>query len=270
MPNSDDNIELSFVVVMPRIMIDSRQREVGVKASRSLSRNRRHIFVLVLFGAFGFLGTAIWLTLQKGLMPAPAHSVTPETDSARTTPPADAKAEKPNVEPPPLAPPPNREPAPVRPITVTDADLDYIVARNLLIPVAGVTAGQLHDTFNQARSEGRQHDAIDIVASQGTPVLATTDGLVIKLFLSDRGGLTLYELDPSGRYVYYYAHLMRYADSIAAGKPLRRGDVIAYVGDTGNASAGNYHLHFAISKIASPRQWSGGDAINPYPLLVHK
>jgi murein DD-endopeptidase MepM/ murein hydrolase activator NlpD len=154
--------------------------------------------------------------------------------------------------------------------TVTDADLDYIAARNLLIPVASVTASQLHDTFNQARSEGRQHDAIDIVAPQGTPVLAATDGVVIKLFQSDRGGVTLYELDPSGRYVYYYAHLMGYAEGVADGRQLRRGDVIAYVGDTGNAGAGKFHLHFAISKVTSPHQWSGGDPINPYPLLVRK
>jgi murein DD-endopeptidase MepM/ murein hydrolase activator NlpD len=161
-------------------------------------------------------------------------------------------------------------PAPGPTTTVTDVDLDYLAARNLLIPVANVTASQLHDTFNQARSEGRRHDAIDILAPEGTPVLAATDGVVIKLFQSDRGGKTLYELDPSGRYVYYYAHLMRYDGGIAEGKQLRRGDVIAYVGDTGNAGAENYHLHFAISKLTSPRQWSGGDPINPYPLLVRK
>jgi murein DD-endopeptidase MepM/ murein hydrolase activator NlpD len=136
--------------------------------------------------------------------------------------------------------------------------------------VSGVPASRLRDTFTQARSEGRQHDAIDIMAPQGTPVLATTDGLVLKLFQSDRGGITLYELDPSSRYVYYYAHLMRYADGITEGKQLRRGDVIAYVGDTGNAGAGNFHLHFAISKPTSPRKWSGGDPINPYPFLVRQ
>jgi murein DD-endopeptidase MepM/ murein hydrolase activator NlpD len=144
------------------------------------------------------------------------------------------------------------------------------MARNLLIPVSGVPASRLRDTFTQARSEGRQHDAIDIMAPQGTPVVATTDGVVLKLFQSDRGGVTLYELDPSGRYVYYYAHLMRYADDITEGKQLRRGDVIAYVGDTGNAGAGNFHLHFAISKLTSPRKWSGGDPINPYPFLARQ
>ncbi len=108
------------------------------------------------------------------------------------------------------------------------------------------------------------------MAPQSTPVLATTDGLVLKLFQSDRGGVTLYELDPSGRYVYYYAHLMHYADGMTEGKQLRRGDVIAYVGDTGNAGAGNFHLHFAISKITSPHKWSSGDPINPYPFLVRQ
>jgi peptidoglycan LD-endopeptidase LytH len=174
------------------------------------------------------------------------------------------------VEPLPAAPPPDESPAPELTTTVTDADLDYIAARNLLIPVANMTARQLRDTFSQARSEGREHGAIDIMAPQWTPVLATTDGVVIKLFHSDRGGVTLYELDPSGRYVYYYAHLMRYAEGIAEGKQLRRGDVIGYVGDTGNAGAGQYHLHFGISKLTSPRQWSGGVPINPFPLLVGK
>jgi peptidoglycan LD-endopeptidase LytH len=226
--------------------------------------------VLVLFCACVFLGAADLLKLQTGPMLAPSDLGTPKTDSARTKWPAHAKAEKPKVEPLPVVPSADTAPAPGPTTTVTDVDLDYLAARNLLIPVANVTASQLHDTFNQARSEGRRHDAIDILAPEGTPVLAATDGVVIKLFQSDRGGKTLYELDPSGRYVYYYAHLMRYDGGIAEGKQLRRGDVIAYVGDTGNAGAGNYHLHFAISKLTSPRQWSGGDPINPYPLLVRK
>jgi murein DD-endopeptidase MepM/ murein hydrolase activator NlpD len=152
--------------------------------------------------------------------------------------------------------------------TITDADLNYLATRNLLIPVAGVTPKQLHDTFSESRSEGRQHQALDIPAPQGTVVLATTDGSVIKLFQSEKGGITLYELDPSGRYVYYYAHLMRYADGIEEKKQLRRGEVIGFVGDSGNAGAGNYHLHFAISKVTSPAKWSGGEAINPFPFLT--
>ena len=152
--------------------------------------------------------------------------------------------------------------------SITDEDLGYLASRDLLIPLAGKAASDLHDNFDQGRSEGRQHNALDMMAPQGTPVLATADGTVRKLFTSDKGGITLYELDTSGRYVYYYAHLMGYADGIVEGKQMRRGDVIAYVGDTGNAGVGNYHLHFAISKVSSSRQWSGGDPINPYPLLV--
>jgi len=152
--------------------------------------------------------------------------------------------------------------------TVTDTDLNYLSAQHLLIPVAGVTPKQLRDSFNESRSEGREHQALDIAAPQGTAVLATTDGSVIKLFQSDKGGITLYELDPSGRYVYYYAHLMRYADGIEEKKQLRRGEVIGYVGDTGNAGAGNYHLHFAILKVTSPGKWSGGEAINPFSFLA--
>lgn len=241
-----------------------------MKGSGGPSLARRRTFVLALFCACVFFGAAVLFKLQIGPMPPPSDPGAPKTDSGRTQPPGHAKAGQPKVEPLLVAPPPDNAPAPEPPTSVTEADLSYIGARNLLIPVANVTAGQLRDTFNQARSEGRRHDAIDIMASQGTPVLATTDGVVTKLFQSDRGGITLYELDPSGRYVYYYAHLMRYADGVVEGKELRRGSVIAYVGDTGNAGAGNYHLHFAISKITSAHQWSGGDPINPYPLLVRE
>jgi murein DD-endopeptidase MepM/ murein hydrolase activator NlpD len=226
--------------------------------------------VLVLFCACVFLGAAVLLELRTGPLPARSDPGKQKTTSARTPPRANAKAREPKAEPLLVAPAPNMTPAPQPTTTVTADDLNYLAAKNLLIPAANVTSGQLQDTFNQARSEGRRHDAIDIMAPQGTPVLATTDGAVIRLFQSDKGGVTLYELDSSGRYVYYYAHLMRYAEGIAEGKQLSRGEVIAYVGDTGNAGAGNYHLHFAISKLTSPRKWSGGDPINPYPLLVHK
>lgn len=153
---------------------------------------------------------------------------------------------------------------------VNEADSTALRARGLLIPVAGIGAGQLRDSFYDGRSEGRTHEALDIMAAGGTPVLAAADGKIVRLFRSDRGGITLYELDSSGLYVYYYAHLQRYADDISEGKTLTRGEVIAYVGDTGNAGAGNYHLHFAISKPAAPGKWNGGTPINPYPILTGK
>lgn len=202
---------------------------------------------------------------------AEVESGKPKTESVPKTLPVPKGTDEPKGTPLPLMPPPpGFSPEPPRPGAITDDDLDYLARRHLLIPVSGVTASQLRDTFNEGRSEGRAHFAIDIMAPAATPVVATADGTVIRLFQSDKGGITLYELDPSGQYVYYYAHLMRYADGIVEGQHLRRGDLIGYVGDTGNAGVGNYHLHFAVSKVASPRNWSGGDPINPYPFLVGK
>lgn len=155
------------------------------------------------------------------------------------------------------------------PLAVNEADLAYLRTKNLLIPVEDVTPGQLRDTFFSERSEGRIHQALDIMAAQGTPVLASADGRV-RLFTSDRGGNMIYVADPSGLYVYYYGHLQRYADGLFEGKQVTRGEVIGYVGDTGNAGAGNFHLHFGIAKVTTPGKWSGGEPINPYPLLTTK
>jgi len=153
---------------------------------------------------------------------------------------------------------------------ITEADANTLNVKKLLLPVAGVAPSQLHDSYYDSRSEGRIHQALDIMAPHDTPVLATEDGTIVKLHQSARGGTMLYESDPSGLFVYYYGHLSRYADGIAEGKPVKRGEVIAYVGDTGNAGPGNYHLHFGISRLTSPGKWSGGEPINPYPLLTDK
>ena len=138
---------------------------------------------------------------------------------------------------------------------------------DLLLPVQGVTNAQLLDTFTDARSEGRSHDAIDIMAPAGTPVLAVADGHVEKLFDSKQGGLTLYQFDPQGTRAYYYAHLQGYAAGIVEKKALKRGELIGYVGSTGNADPAAPHLHFAIFVLGPEKQWWKGEAINPYPLL---
>jgi murein DD-endopeptidase MepM/ murein hydrolase activator NlpD len=143
----------------------------------------------------------------------------------------------------------------------------YVGKLNLIIPVAGVRPEQLLDTFADARSEGRVHDAIDIPAPAGTPVVAAADGEIIKLFQSERGGTTIYQLSPDKKLVFYYAHLQGYADGLVPGKLVRQGEVIGYVGDTGNAGTGNYHLHFSISVVADPKRYWEGTNINPYPLL---
>lgn len=138
----------------------------------------------------------------------------------------------------------------------------------LTIPVQGVNTAQLRDTFSEARSEGRVHEALDIMAPRGTPVLAVADGTVEKLFTSVPGGLTIYQFEPSGRYAYYYAHLDRYADGLQEKQEIRRGEVIGYVGSTGNADPSAPHLHFAIFELGPERQWWKGTAINPYPVLT--
>ena len=134
----------------------------------------------------------------------------------------------------------------------------------LLIPVTGVKSGDLVDTFSQARGAGRTHDAIDIMAPRGTPVVAANDGHVVKLFTSKPGGLTVYEFDPQDKVVYYYAHLDRYAPGLVEGQLLRRGDPIGFVGSTGDASANAPHLHFEIQLLGSEKQWWHATSINPY------
>ncbi len=139
------------------------------------------------------------------------------------------------------------------------------VNQRLLIPVAGVRASQLSDTFNQARGSDRRHEALDILAPKGTYVLAVADGKVAKLFTSKPGGLTIYQFDTGEKFAYYYAHLDRYAAGIEEGVLLKRGDLIGYVGATGNAATP--HLHFAIFELGPKKQWWKGSPINPFALL---
>lgn len=148
--------------------------------------------------------------------------------------------------------------APVAPATVP---------AKLLVPVQGVKSDQLTDTFHQPRGEQRQHEALDIMAPTGTPVLAAADGKVVKLFQSKPGGLTVYQFDPGEQYAYYYAHLDRYADNIKEGMDVKRGDVVGYVGATGNADPNAPHLHFAVVALTPEKQWWKGTPLNPFPLM---
>jgi murein DD-endopeptidase MepM/ murein hydrolase activator NlpD len=145
---------------------------------------------------------------------------------------------------------------------------ELLASRRLAVPVEGVPRSRLRDTFNARRGKGRTHEAIDIMAPWGTPVLAADDGKVAKITSNRGGGLALYQVDGSGRFVYYYAHLAGYADGLQEGQQVRRGDVIAYVGATGNASKDAPHLHFAVLLLARERRWWGGEALNPYHALA--
>ncbi|HVF47315.1 MAG TPA: M23 family metallopeptidase [Pyrinomonadaceae bacterium] len=139
--------------------------------------------------------------------------------------------------------------------------------REIIIPVEGVKPEDLVDSFSDARFNGRLHDAIDIPAPAGTPVLAAVDGEIIKFFDSKAGGITIYQLSVDRKQVYYYAHLQRRADNLSEGKAVKQGTIIGYVGDTGNAGAGNSHLHFSIATVADPKRYWEGVYLNPFPLL---
>ncbi len=142
----------------------------------------------------------------------------------------------------------------------------------LAVPVAGFTPGQLVDTFTQARAGGaRVHDAIDIMAPAGTPVVAAAPGVVEKLFFSrGGGGIAAYVRSDDGRWCYYYAHLQDYAPGLNEGQRVERGQLIGRVGSTGNASPAGPHLHFAIARMQPGEKWYQGQPVNPYPLLAGK
>lgn len=195
----------------------------------------RRIAMLLLVMVIGYVGWVITLNLpgQGGSAPA-----APEAQQA-------AVAAKPATA------------APAR-----------VMPGGLVIPVAGVRADQLSDTFDDARGEGRVHDAIDIMAPRGTPVLAAAAGTVEKLFDSKLGGRTVYIRRTGGQWVDYYAHLDAYADGLAEGQRIAQGQTIATVGSTGDASPEAPHLHYAVNAMAPGEGWWQGEAVNPYPLLV--
>ncbi|KRB82782.1 peptidase M23 [Sphingomonas sp. Root710] len=148
--------------------------------------------------------------------------------------------------------------------------IEIVRSGPLVIPVTGVAASQLADTFDDARGEGRVHDAIDIMAPRGTPVIAAATGTVEKLFDSKLGGKTIYIRRDGGQWVDYYAHLDTYSPGLAEGQKVPQGHMIGTVGSTGDASPEAPHLHYAINAMAPGERWYQGKAINPYPLLTQK
>ena len=224
--------------------------------------------LLIAAAAFAALAALVWyLSTAYWSQPATPLSAPRAVETVPTPAPAAAPSPQPTPDAPPspeASPPPTPSSQSQSPAPGARAD-----AGRLVIPVAGVRPEQLQDTFRDARSEGRSHDAIDIIAPRGTPVLAAADGRVVKLFQSARGGVTLYQLGTDERTVYYYAHLDRYADGIGEGHFARRGETIGYVGDTGNATPGNYHLHFQVYTVTDPKKFWDGENLNPYDLLRH-
>lgn len=142
-----------------------------------------------------------------------------------------------------------------------------VLQRELAIPVSGVTTSGLYDTFGELRGGTRQHEALDILAPRGTPVLSAAKGRVLKLFDSKAGGLMVYAADSSEKFILMYGHLDAYAPGLAEGQPLKRGQQVGVVGTTGNAPPGTPHLHFAIARSDDVKQWWKGSPVNPFPLL---
>lgn len=165
---------------------------------------------------------------------------------------------------PPAAPPPLPEETPRAPAAPPANLPEDLGQRDLVVPVQGIQPGELQNTFDDSRSAGRVHEAIDIMAPRNTPVVAVESGRIAKLFTSDLGGLTIYQFDPTETYSYYYAHLERYAPGIQEGVQVARGQVIGYVGTSGNAGPDNPHLHFAVFKLDEKKSWWEGEPVNPF------
>jgi len=191
----------------------------------------------------------------------PAPSVTPATSAL--------KPASPGLPVPSLPPPP---PVASGTSAMTDTELGVATALELQqlravldVPVQGMPRTALRDNYSEARA-GHTHEALDIMAPLGTPVLSATDGKVTKLHESKAGGHMVYAADATDRFILMYAHLDRYADGVTAGMPLRKGQLIGYVGQSGNAATP--HLHFAIARGKPSVKWWKGTPVNPYPLLA--
>ncbi|MCX5765519.1 MAG: M23 family metallopeptidase [Gemmatimonadetes bacterium] len=181
---------------------------------------------------------------------------------------------------PPMAPlpePPAESPVPViataaeeleSPARWRDRAFEALRSRGLAVPVEGVPAGQIADTFLAARDGARVHNAVDIMARKGTPVLSADDGTILKVGTNTLGGNVIWAFDPSHRWVYYYAHLDHFRAGIREGQALARGDVIGYVGTTGNAPKDAPHLHFQLLRLIDGKHYSEGAPLNPLPLFV--
>jgi murein DD-endopeptidase MepM/ murein hydrolase activator NlpD len=148
------------------------------------------------------------------------------------------------------------------------ADLDYLYARHIVLPVAGADMSKVEDTFNDPRDGGdRVHRALDILAPRGTPIISADDGKILRMTTSTLGGITMYTVDPEARLVYYYAHMDHYNDAMSPGRTIVKGDTLGYVGTTGNAPKDTPHLHFQVMRWPTDGKYWNGDPIDPYEAL---
>lgn len=215
---------------------------------------------IVFAAALGFVAGMLVMAAVVVIFPSGAAAVAVPMASAEV----EVRPTK-KEEPAPVSPPPTAVAA--APPPTVSAYPDDLRQRHLTLPVQGIKREELRDTFNEMRGSSRRHEALDVLAPRNTPILAVEDGTIAKLFVSDAGGLTIYQFDPSSAYAYYYAHLERYADGIKEGQQVKRGQVLGYVGTTGNAPRDTPHLHFAIFKLGEDKKWWQGIPIDPYSVL---
>ena len=282
-PRTLDGIEVGY-------SITRFKREPGLRVSQSahsgktLLQDRAHcgtVFELSAWGAplpamesdppLAAPAIASWsdtivvtaITVSSCKEPPPVRSVDSALNALEDTmsrPDSTAPQVSPTLPPPPV---PLPAPAPSADSTRELAALRRILA----IPVQGVGKSELRDTYTEGRGT-HTHEALDIRAPRGTPVLSAADGKLMRLFDSKTGGLMVYAADPTDHFILLYGHLDRYADGLRNGMPLKQGQLIGYVGTTGNAPIETPHLHFGILRGKPSANWSRGSAVNPYPLLV--
>jgi murein DD-endopeptidase MepM/ murein hydrolase activator NlpD len=243
---------------------------------RRKSQPRPRTSWLAFAASLGFLAGMLVMAAVVTIFPAGAAIVTNAPLAAAETPttriptaPATSEIEvKPTLKEPPAVSPPEPELKSSEAATVMSADtVEELRQRSLTLPVQGIKRDDLRDTFNETRGGSRRHEAIDILAPRNTPVFAVEDGEIAKLFVSVAGGITIYQFDPDEDYVYYYAHLEKYAEGLKEGDKIKRGQIIGYVGTTGNAPRDTPHLHFAIFKMTDEKRWWQGTPIDPYSVL---
>jgi peptidoglycan LD-endopeptidase LytH len=219
---------------------------------------------LALIGAF-VAGVAIDGWLRTYGPPKPVGALGSDLEF-RT--PATSNSARENRDPTPPRPPAlsaaarnKRDLTPAAPPVATTGDLPH---GRLRVPIDGEQIETLKGGFAERRDGSRPHEAVDMLAPRNTPVHAVESGTIAKLFTSKQGGLTIYQYDPSGRLCYYYAHLERYADGLKDGQAISQGDVIGYVGTTGNAPPNTPHLHFAVFELNADKHWWQGRPLDPY------
>ena len=213
-------------------------------------------FALGFTGGILALGIVVW---YKAPASPAAVAAMPATETAPAPLPPPLPAPTPLTVPPIVSAPPARGEA--------DRKLpESGAAPHLAMPLAAMSSASLTESFYDSR-DGRKHEALDLPAARGTPVLAVAEGNVAKLFTSKPGGLTVYQFDNSQKYCYYYAHLDRYQPGLKEGTLLRQAEVLGYVGTTGNANAKSPHLHFAVFEVGPEKKWWNGKPVDPLPLF---